>query len=100
VRSVADEIVSTEIMCLYARDMRSDEFIIGTEVGIIHRLRKENPGKLFYPACEEAVCPNMKLNTLGKVLACLRDMNNAITLDREVMHRARKCIRRMLEYRA
>jgi quinolinate synthase len=100
VRAVADKIVSTEIMCLYARDMRADEFIIGTEVGIIHRLEKENPGKRFYPALEEAVCPNMKRNTLDKVLVSLQDMTHQITLDREVMHRARKCIRRMLEYRA
>jgi quinolinate synthase len=100
VRAVADKIVSTEIMCLYAKDMRSREFIIGTETGIIHRLRKENPEKLFYPANEDAVCPNMKLNSLEKVLASLQDMKHAITLDREVMHKARKCIRRMLEYRA
>jgi quinolinate synthase len=100
VRAVADEIVSTEIMCLYARDMRAEEFIVGTEVGILHRLRKENPGKRFYPASEEAVCPNMKRNTLEKVLVSLQDMEHEITLEREVLHRARKCIRRMLEYRA
>jgi quinolinate synthase len=100
VRAVADKVTSTEIMCLYARDMRSDEFIISTEVGIIHRLEKENPGKRFYPATEEAVCPNMKLNTLEKVLQSLQDMTHQIHVEREVMHRARKCIRRMLEYRA
>jgi quinolinate synthase len=80
--------------------MRADEFIVSTEVGIIHRLEKENPGKRFYPASEEAVCPNMKKNTLEKVLASLQNMEHGITLDREVMHKARRCIRRMLEYRA
>jgi quinolinate synthase len=100
VRALADKVVSTEIMCLYARDMKSDEFIITTEVGIIHRLRRENPGKRFYPASEEAICPNMKLNTLEKVLRSLEDMSHQITLPRDTMHRARKCIRRMLEYRA
>jgi quinolinate synthase len=100
VRAVADKIVSTEIMCLYARDMRADEFIVSTELGIIHRLQKENPGKRFYPASEEAVCPNMKLNTLEKVLSSLQNMEHSITLDRDVMHKARRCIRRMLEYRA
>lgn len=100
VRKVADRIVSTEIMCLYAHDMKADEFIIGTEIGIIHRLQKENPGKHFYPASEEAVCPNMKLGTLEKVLRSLEEMNHQITLPRDTMHRARKCIRRMLEYRA
>lgn len=100
VRKLADKIVSTEIMCLYARDMKADEFIISTEVGIIHRLKSENPGKRFYPASEEAVCPNMKLITLEKIRRSLEEMNHQITLPRETMHRARKCIRRMLEYRA
>lgn len=100
VRAAADRVVSTEIMCMYARDMHAGEFIVATEVGIIHRLRKENPDKRFYPACEEAVCPNMKLNTLQKVLAALEDMKHEVTVEREVMHKARKSIRRMLEYRA
>ncbi|HOW99103.1 MAG TPA: quinolinate synthase NadA [Deltaproteobacteria bacterium] len=100
VRAAADRVASTEIMCMYARDMHAGEFIVATEVGIIHRLRKENPDKRFYPACEEAVCPNMKLNTLQKVLAALEDMKHEVTVEREVMHKARKSIRRMLEYRA
>lgn len=100
IRAAADKVVSTEIMCMYAQDMKADEFIITTEIGIIHRLQKENPGKRFYPASEEAVCPNMKLNTLDKVLRSLEDMTHQITLPRDTLHRARKCIRRMLEYRA
>ena len=100
VRALADKVVSTEIMCMYAHDMKSDEFIVSTEVGIIHRLKKENPGKRFYPASEEAVCPNMKRNTLEKVFVSLTEMSHQITLSRDTMHRARKCIRRMLEYRA
>ncbi len=100
VRRLADRVLSTEAMCGYASEAKADEFIIATEVGIIHRMALENPGKRFYPASELAVCPNMKRNTLEKVLIALQDMRHEITLERETMHRARQCIRRMLEYRA
>lgn len=100
VRELADEVVSTEIMCLYAHDMKAKEFIIATEPGIIHRLHKENPGKRFYPASEETLCPNMKRITLEKILLALQEERHPITLDRETMFQAKKCIRRMLEYRA
>ncbi len=100
VRKLADKIVSTEIMCLYARDMKAGEFIVSTETGIIHRLQRENPEKRFYPASEEAICPNMKRITLEKIRRSLQEMGHRIELPRETMRRARKCIRRMLEYRA
>ena len=100
VRGLAHEVASTEIMCLYAHDMNASEFIVATEPGIVHRLRKENPSKHFYPASEGAVCPNMKLITLEKVLFSLQEMLHPIALDRETMFMAKKCIRRMLEYRA
>ena len=66
VRELAHEVVSTEGMCLRARDMEAGEFIVATELGILHRLRRENPAKRFYPASEEALCPNMKLTTLRR----------------------------------
>ena len=100
VRHRADKVLSTEAMCLYAKDLSAAEFIIATEVGIIHRMRKENPGKRFYPATERAVCPNMKRITLEKVYSALEGMRHEITLPREIMGGARQCIRSMLEYRA
>lgn len=100
VRRLADKVLSTETMCSYAQEMKANEFIIATELGILHRMRTENPAKQFYPASELAVCPNMKRNTLEKVLHALQEMHGEITLPRETMHRARQCIRRMLEYRA
>ncbi len=100
VRELADEVVSTEIMCLYAHNMSAGEFIVATEPGILHRLRAENPAKRFHPASEEALCPNMKLVTLEKIRFSLKEMLHPVTLDRETLFRAKKCIRRMLEYRS
>jgi quinolinate synthase len=99
VRMLADKVMSTEGMCWYANDMKDNEFIVATEVGILHRMRRDNPGKSFYPASDMAICPNMKLTTLEKVLWALDGMHNEITLDRETMAKAKRCIQRMLIYR-
>jgi quinolinate synthase len=85
-------------MCRYVRDTGAQEIIVGTEIGIIHRLKKENPEKLFYPASEQAICPNMKLITLEKVLWALEDMKPKIDVPLEITSKARRCIERMLEY--
>ena len=94
---LADVTASTEKMCHYVRENEAAEFIIGTEIGIIHRLKKENPAKRFYPASEKAVCPNMKRITLEKILWSLEDMNHQITVPVETMDRARGAIDRMME---
>jgi quinolinate synthase len=73
------------------------EFIIGTELGIIHRLKKENPDKSFYPASEFAVCKNMKKITLEKVLWALEENKNIISVDTDTRNKASKCITKMLE---
>jgi quinolinate synthase len=99
VRKLADKVLSTEAMCWYAHEMKSNEFIVATEVGILHRLKKENPGKVFYPATDKAVCPNMKLTTLEKVLWSLEEMGHEITLPRETIAKAKQCIQKMLIYR-
>ncbi|HVN70464.1 MAG TPA: quinolinate synthase NadA [Desulfomonilia bacterium] len=100
VRKLSDKVMSTEGMCWYAQEMKEKEFIVATEVGILHRMRRDNPEKTFYPASEIAVCPNMKLTTLEKVLWSLQEMRNEITLPRETMAKARQCIQRMLIYRS
>ena len=80
-------------------DISVKEIIVGTENGIIHRLQKESPDKRFIPATELAICPNMKKNTLEKVLWCLEDMDaeNEVTVPEDVAERARLAIERMLE---
>jgi quinolinate synthase len=94
--NVADKVASTEGMCKYAGETMARELIIGTETGILHRLRKENPDKVFYPVSEFAVCPNMKLTTLEKVLWSLEGMNYEVNVPEEVISRAKQSIQRML----
>lgn len=93
---LADEVVSTSGMIHFAKETDSKEIIIGTEIGIIYRLQKENPDKKFYPVSEFAICPNMKLNTLEKVLWTLEDMNNEVRVPKEIQSRAIQPINRML----
>lgn len=95
--AMADKVLSTSGICSYAKESNSEEFIIGTEVGILHRLKKENPEKKFYPASELSDCSNMKLNNLEKILWSLEDMVYPITVPEDVAKRAKKSIDRMLE---
>ncbi len=96
VRDAADAILSTGGMCRYVQGRTEHAFVIGTETGILHRLRKENPHTEFYPLLEQAVCPNMKKITLEKILWCLRDMHPVITVPDNVSVRARRSIDAML----
>ena len=95
--ALADIVTSTEGMCKYVKNSADTEFIIGTEIGIIHRMQKENPEKRFYPAADKAVCPNMKKITLEKVLWSLEDMTHEITVPQDIMYKARTSIERMLK---
>lgn len=99
VRDAADAVLSTGGMCRYVLGRSEPAFIIGTEVGILHRLRHENPEKAFYPLLEQAVCPNMKKITLEKVLWSLRDMQTVITVPEPIAHLARRSIDAMLAIR-
>ncbi len=96
VRDAADAVLSTGGMCRHVLGRPEAAFIIGTETGILHRLRQENPGTAFYPLVEEAVCPNMKRITLEKVLWCLRDGQTPVTVAEPVASRARRSIEAML----
>ncbi len=95
--ALADIVTSTEGMCKYVKTSAETDFIIGTEIGIIHRMKKENPGKNFYPASDKAVCPNMKRTNLEKVLWSLEEMTYEITVPQDIMDKARLCIERMLQ---
>ncbi len=95
VRDAADERLSTGGMCAFARTSPAQEFVVGTETGILHRLRQENPGKKFWPAAE-LVCPNMKKTTLEKVRDCLQDMSPVVTVPEETAVRAKRAIDAML----
>jgi quinolinate synthase len=97
VTALADIVTSTEGMCKYVKETAETEFIIGTEIGIIYRMQKENPGKNFYPASDKAICPNMKRINLEKVLWSLTDMVHEITVPQEIMDKARLSIERMLK---
>ena len=94
---LADKVLSTEGILKHARESKDREFIVGTEVGILHRLGKENPEKTFYPAAEEASCEFMKLNTLEKLLWSLEDLEYKVIVPEEIARRARRAIERMLE---
>jgi quinolinate synthase len=90
------QILSTEGMINRPKISDADEFIVATEVGILHRLRRENPTKTFYPASELAVCAFMKVTTLPKVLRSLQKLEHVITVDPKTAAKARTAIERMI----
>jgi quinolinate synthase len=94
--ALADEVASTSGMCRYARRDDVTEMVVGTEVGIIHRLTKENPGKKFIPVSEQTICPNMKLITLEKVLWCLEEMKPEVKVPEQIRVRALAAVDKML----
>jgi len=99
ITSIADKVLSTEGMCRYVKESKTRELIIGTEIGILHRMQKENPGKMFYPASERATCSNMKRTTLEKVLWSLEEMGFEVTVPHDIMQKAQTCLRRMMDYK-
>ncbi len=99
-RKTADFIGSTSKMCRYAKEASAKEFIVGTEEGLLHRLRKENPEKEFYVAYEGAVCPNMKLITLDRLYTSLKEEKNVIRVPEQTAEKARKSLERMFEVKS
>ncbi len=94
---VSDELLSTGQMLSYARESANKRFIIATEVGIIHTLKKENPSKDFIAVSSKTVCPNMKKINLEKVLWALENDEFQVELDAAIMDKARHSLERMLE---
>jgi len=99
-RKVADFIGSTSKMCRYAAESNAKEFIVGTEEGILHRLRKENPQKHFYIAYDGTICPNMKLITLERLHASLKEEKYVVEVPAKVAEKARASLERMFQVKA
>ncbi len=94
--TLADEALSTSGIIRYAAREDVQELIVGTEVGILHRLNKENPGKKFIAASKKAICPNMKKITLEKILESLETMTPEVKVPEEIRVRAKAAVERML----
>ncbi len=94
---IADHVCSTSGMYEFARTTKAKTIIVGTEMGILWRLKKENPHKRFIIPSKTLICPNMKLTTLEDVIECLREMKNIVTVPEDVRERAMVALRRMLE---
>lgn len=102
VRLLADEVCSTEKMVHWAKATPARDIIIVTEAGMLHRLRREVPGKNFIPGptdhCACADCRYMKMNTMEKLRDCLRDLRPELTMPEDLRARAEKPLLRMLEW--
>lgn len=96
VTALADAVLSTGGIIRYAKENEARDLIIATEIGILHRLRKENPGKRFIPVTEQAVCPRMKLITLDTVLWSLEKMSYQIKVPERIRLKAKAAVDRML----
>lgn len=97
VLEMADHVTSTSGMLRFAGSSEAREFIIGTEVGLMHRLRKENPGKTFYPLRKDMICPNMKKTTLQSIIRAFTENRNIIKVPEAIRVPAKRALDRMLE---
>lgn len=97
VTAVADAVESTSGMIRFCREDDGQEYLIGTELGMIYRLSRDIPNKRFYPVTDVAVCPNMKLTTLEKVRDALVNEGPAVSVDPWIARQALGAVQRMLE---
>ena len=95
--ALADKVVSTGGISRYAKQEDVTQMIVGTEIGMLHRLRKENPDKQFIPASEQAICNKMKLINLESVFWSLQDMTPEVRVSEEVRIKANAAVDKMLE---
>ncbi len=94
---LADEALSTGGMIKFAKSTDAEQIIIGTEIGMVYRLSKENPDKQFIPVSEQAVCPMMKMHRLSNVLEAMEQMKHSIVVPEDIRRDAIKPISKMLE---
>mgnify|MGYP001431453291 CR=1 FL=1 len=96
---LADFVGSTKQIIDYASQSSNKKFIIGTEMGVLYKLKKDNPDKTFYLMSKGLVCANMKKTRLQNVYDALNEMKYKIELDKEIISKAKKALNRMLEIR-
>ncbi len=94
---LADEVLSTGGMCGFAKKSDAKQMIVATEMGLIHRLQKENPEKQFIHISEQATCPFMKLIRLPDIIYALENMEHVISMPEDIRVKAKIPIERMLE---
>jgi quinolinate synthase len=94
---LADHVCSTSGMYKYALEVDAKTIIVGTEMGILWRLKKENPSKRFIMPSKSLICPNMKLITLEDVIESLEEMKNVVTVTDDVRVKAKAALDKMLE---
>jgi quinolinate synthase len=97
VKELSDQILSTGQMLKFVDGSTAKHYIVATEIGMIHALKKQNPDAEFIPASNKAICPNMKRITLDKIVASLQDMQYKVTLPQEIIVRAKRALDRMVE---
>jgi len=97
VKELSDEMLSTSQMLKFAAKSTAKRFIIATEIGIIHALKKQNPNAEFIAASERAICPNMKKITMEKIVWALEDMKYKISVPKAIREKAKKALDKMVE---
>ena len=97
IQKFADYVLSTGGMISHVKESPKKTFIIGTEVDLVTRLRRENPDKTILPALSEAICKTMKLHTLEKIKNSLLNQEFVVTVDKEIADKARGAVERMIE---
>lgn len=97
VRNNADKVLSTGQMQKYVANSSIKDFVIGTDSGIIHQMKKQNPEKNFYPANKQAVCKDMKKISLKKIADVLENLDNEVEVGEKVGLKARRGVERMLK---
>jgi quinolinate synthase len=93
---MANHAMSTGTMCKYVKNSDHKDFIIGTELGILHKLKKENPNKNFYPVTDLSECPNMKKTNIEKIIDVLQNTKNIVSVNDEIRKKAYLPISKML----
>jgi quinolinate synthase len=96
VLDLADAIRSTSGILEFVREAAAQEIIIGTEMGILHALHQENPGKAFFSPSPNLICPDMKRITLGDLITALKEKRHQVSIPEDTRRRALMAVERML----
>jgi len=100
VLKAADKVAGSSGMLEYAGESGRNEFIVGTESGMVYRLQKEYPDKTFYAATNHFICPTMKMITLDKIRVALQDMKPVVRVPEPIQEKARRALEAMLAVQA